>query len=109
MGFGLDLDRCAVTGVTADLAYVSPKSGRAVCETAGEPYKLRLLPLPPFLRAGATVEDPPAADIMNGFRLTGYFLMRDLYGPCGQTLPEPRGAYLAEIEKRFSQAARRAT
>ena len=34
LGFGLDLDRCAVTGVTSDLAYVSPRTGRAVSRAA---------------------------------------------------------------------------
>jgi len=37
LGFGLDLSSCAATGTERDLAYVSPKSGRAVCATAGEP------------------------------------------------------------------------
>ncbi|NBX03621.1 MAG: DNA repair protein RecO [Alphaproteobacteria bacterium] len=48
-GFGLDLSRCAATDRTDDLIYVSPKSGRAVCREAGEPYKDRLLELPQFL------------------------------------------------------------
>ncbi|MGB0555519.1 MAG: DNA repair protein RecO, partial [Alphaproteobacteria bacterium] len=30
LGFGLDLSACAATGVTENLIYVSPKSGRAV-------------------------------------------------------------------------------
>ncbi len=49
LGFGLDLGRCAATGATDDLVYVSPKSGRAVSRLAGEPYRDRLLPLPGFL------------------------------------------------------------
>ena len=56
LGFGLDLARCAATGATTDLVYVSPKTGRAVSAAAGEPYRDRLLALPPFLRAeGADV------------------------------------------------------
>jgi DNA repair protein RecO (recombination protein O) len=101
MGFGLDLQTCAATGTTEDLVYVSPKSGRAISKAAGEAYKARLLPLPAFLRSGNMEDDPPLADIRNGFRLTGFFLARDLFGPRGQTLPEARGAYLAELEKRF--------
>ena len=50
LGVGLDLESCAATGTTHDLIYVSPRSGRAVSATAGEPYKERLLPLPAFLR-----------------------------------------------------------
>src|SRR4051812_19682914 len=34
LGFGLDLDNCAATGGTEELAYVSPKSGGAVSRTA---------------------------------------------------------------------------
>ena len=56
LGFGLDLERCAATGSNDDLAYVSPKTGRAVSRAAGEPYRDRLLALPRFLYepAGAT-------------------------------------------------------
>jgi DNA repair protein RecO (recombination protein O) len=73
LGFGLDLSSCAATGGNDHLVYVSPKSGRAVSASAGEPYKDRLLRLPAFLagdrRAGVT-----AADIAAGFALTGHFL-----------------------------------
>ncbi|HUB64129.1 MAG TPA: DNA repair protein RecO [Methylocella sp.] len=105
MGFGLDLETCAATGATQDLVYVSPKSGRAVSKAAGEPYKARLLPLPSFLRDGIAVEDPPPAAIRDGFKLTGFFLARDLFGPRGQALPEARGAYLAALGMRFRAVA----
>ena len=52
LGFGLDLENCAATGVNADLIYVSPNSGGAVSRRAGEPYRDRLLRLPAFLREG---------------------------------------------------------
>ena len=104
MGFGLDLSCCAATGVTEKLIYVSPKSGRAVSVAAGEPYKSRLLPLPAFLLRGGA-KPPSPSEIRDGFKLTGFFLMRDLFGPRGETLPEARSAYLAELEKRFQSAA----
>jgi DNA repair protein RecO (recombination protein O) len=104
MGFGLDLKTCAATGTSKDLVYVSPKSGRAVSRLAGEAYKARLLPLPSFLRDEDREEDPPPAAIREGFRLTGFFLARDLFAPRGKTLPEARRAYLAELEKRFGTA-----
>jgi len=79
LGFGLDLSRCAVTGETTGLAYVSPKSGRAVGRAAGEGYRDRLLPLPPFLTSEAA---PSRADVLAGLRLTGFFLDRHvLHGP----------------------------
>src|SRR5262249_35296893 len=73
LGYGLDLASCAATGQASDLAYVSPKSGRAVSADAGEPYKDRLLALPPFLRADATRE-VTGDDLKSGFALTGHFL-----------------------------------
>lgn len=75
LGFGLDLSGCVVTGATEGLRWVSPKSGCAVSAAAGEPYGDRLLPLPAFLVAGGEGDWP---DILDGLRLTGHFLMRDL-------------------------------
>ena len=74
-GFGLDLGQCAASGATEGLAYVSPKSGRAVSEAGAGAYRDRLLPLPPFLLAGGPAD---WEDIFAGFRLTGHFLARDL-------------------------------
>ncbi len=94
LGFGLDLESCAATGRTDDLIYVSPKSARAVCREAGEPWAARLLPLPAFLRAAPSekVSDEEAAA---GFRLTEYFMLRDVYRPRGLKPPDSRQAYLA--------------
>ena len=75
LGFGLDLAQCAATGATEDLAFVSPRSGRAVSRAGAGEYRDRLLPLPPFLLAGGAAEWD---DIFAGFRLTGHFLARDL-------------------------------
>src|SRR5208282_3059807 len=78
-GFSLDLERCAATGAREDLIYVSPKSGRAVSAAAGQAWKERLLPLPAFLRPGAMSPSPEPADVADAFRLTGFFLMRDVF------------------------------
>ena len=75
LGFGLDLDQCAATGATEDLAFVSPKSGMAVSAAAATGYECRLFRLPPFLRQGGAAEWD---DILDGLRLTGHFLDRDL-------------------------------
>jgi DNA repair protein RecO len=71
LGFGLDLESCAATGVTEDLTHVSPKSGRAVSRAAAEPYKERLLPLPSFLHARGNASPD---DIRAALRLTAHFL-----------------------------------
>ncbi len=98
-GFSLDLQRCAATGARDDLIYVSPKSGRAVSAAAGAPWRERLLPLPTFLRLGAEAPAPKAEEIADAFRLTGFFLMRDLFAPRGLPLPDSRRAFLAAAVK----------
>ena len=87
LGFSLDLTVCAVSGATADVAFVSPRTGRAVsCEAAGD-LAPRLLPLPSFLVA----DDPAGAnEIAAGLRLAGHFLAKHLFGPADRTLPAAR-------------------
>ncbi len=84
LGFGLDLSACAVTGKTDDLAYVSPKTGRAVSRSAAAPWADKLLPLPLFLCQfyandnipTADNDNIPLSDILSGLRLSGFFLSR---------------------------------
>ncbi|MFA7428779.1 MAG: DNA repair protein RecO [Rhodospirillaceae bacterium] len=91
LGFGLDLAACALTGVTEDLAWVSPKTGRAVSAAAGAPWKDKLLALPPFLREGAEAgPEPDAAAIAQGLRLTGWFLDRHALASQDRQLPPAR-------------------
>ncbi|HEV2043938.1 MAG TPA: DNA repair protein RecO [Sphingomicrobium sp.] len=75
LGFGLDLDRCAVSGDDEDLIAVSPRSGRAVSAAEAEPYLGKLLALPRFVSDGGTAS---WSDIIDGLVLTGHFLMRDV-------------------------------
>jgi len=77
LGYGLDFERCVVTGATDDLRWVSPKSGGAVSGAAGDVYANRLLALPAFLRNGARA--PQWEDILAGLTLTGHFLERHLF------------------------------
>jgi len=94
LGFGLDLTACAATGETEGLAYVSPRSGRAVSREAGAPYVEKLLPLPAFiLEDGA---DPPGhEDIANGLKLSGWFLAKHLLAERGGMLPAARERFAA--------------
>ena len=75
LGFGLDLDRCAVSGSNDNLVAVSPKSGRAVSAAEAEPYAGKLLALPRFVREGGRGSWTEIAD---GLELTGHFLLRDV-------------------------------
>jgi DNA repair protein RecO (recombination protein O) len=88
LGFGLDLSRCAATGVHDDLIYVSPKSGRAVSRAAGEPYKDRLLRLPPFMLSAQ--QGLATGDVGDGLALTGRFLEQFVFAPLNRPLPPAR-------------------
>ena len=94
LGFGLDLSTCAVTGANDYLAYVSPRTGRAVSMAAAEPFKDKLLPLP-GLFTGAGAGGATAADVMAALRLTGHFLERDVLAPRGLSFPHARAGLLA--------------
>ncbi|GAB4178065.1 MAG: DNA repair protein RecO [Thalassobaculales bacterium] len=96
LGFGLDLSRCALTGGNDQLAYVSPRSGRAVSLSAAEPWRDRLLPLPGFLagRGGGGAEE-----ILQGLALTGHFLDAHLFAPHDRPLPEPRGLLIDRLRR----------
>ncbi len=94
LGFGLSLDRCAATGVTERLAYVSPRTGRAVSREAGEPYADRLLPLPEFLAKGGAANREAWHAAM---RLTGFFLERRVAASVHRPVPEARGRLLNQL------------
>ena len=96
LGFGLDLSQCASTGSNDQLIYVSPKSGRAVSASAGEPYRDRMLTLPAFLtkqRAGVVTTE----DVREGLLLTGHFLETRVLFPRGEILPEARARIMTHL------------
>ena len=94
LGVGLDLTRCAVTGVDSDLAWVSPKSGMAVSATAGAPWAGRLLPYPTLLTHAA---EPTPDTVRDALRVTGLFLARQLDGPRYAALWEARARLVDAI------------
>ena len=88
MGYGLDLSRCAVTGETEGLAWVSPRTGRAATADAGAPHADVLLKLPRFLVD--TEAELMAGDVADAFALAGYFLERRLFDHKGEGMPDAR-------------------
>jgi DNA repair protein RecO (recombination protein O) len=88
LGFGLDLSKCASTGSTDDLIYVSPRTGRAVSRRAGAPYADRLLPLPRFLLSAQGGLD--AGDVAAGMKITGHFLETFVFAVMNRPLPPAR-------------------
>ena len=99
LGYGLDLSSCAVTGVTKGLAWVSPRTGRAVSDAAGAPYRDRLLVLPRLLGGVGQDGGTDLADLLDGLKLTGFFLERSLFAPQGHSLPEARLRYLDRLAR----------
>ncbi len=106
LGFSLDLSSCAAGGDHTTLAYVSPKTGRAVSEAAAQPYKEKLLPLPGFLtQNGGNAERD---DIITGLNLTKFFLEHWVFAHHTRGLPQARerlGLRFAEQSVRTSDAA----
>lgn len=96
LGFGLDLERCAVTGGHDDLAYVSPKSGRAINRAAAAPWLDKLLPLPAFLVLRAN-DWPDWPEIAQGMALSGYFIERELVPERADALRETRMRLAAAV------------
>lgn len=88
LGFGLTLDRCAATGATENLVYVSPRSASAVSAEAGEPYKDKMLPLPAFLRGAAS--EASLAEACDGLKTTGYFIETRILHLSDRQLPAAR-------------------
>jgi DNA repair protein RecO (recombination protein O) len=97
LGFGLDLESCAVSGSNDDLVAVSPRSGRAVSAAEAEPYAGKLLVLPRFVREGGSAS---WNEIRDGLDLSGHFLMRDVL--------TGRSAGLAEARSRLTERLLRA-
>jgi DNA repair protein RecO (recombination protein O) len=104
LGFGLDLTRCAATGATGDLIYVSPKSGSAVSRQAGEPWRDKLLRLPSFLSMEPHGQNGWAdQDLRDGFELTGWFLLRHVLEPRGQRHSDARAGFIAAVAKHLAR------
>jgi len=96
LGFGLDLSHCALTGAVDDLAYVSPRSGRAVSREAGRPYAGKLFALPGFLANGG--EAPPAA-ILAALEMTGHFLERNVLAAGDKPVPQARIQFVDRLRR----------
>jgi DNA repair protein RecO (recombination protein O) len=96
LGFGLDLGSCAVSGSTADLVAVSPRSGRAVSAAHAEQYAGRLLKLPAFLQGGGAGN---WTEVFEGLRLSGHFLARDLLTDRSAPLLQARARLIDRISR----------
>lgn len=101
LGFGLDLERCAVSGGNDDLVAVSPRSGRAVSAAEAEPYAGKLLALPRFVREGGAASWP---EILDGLTLSGHFLLRDVVTDRSAPVAEARSRLLGRLRRAAGRA-----
>lgn len=90
LGYGLDLNSCAISGSKDDLYYISPKTGRAASRSAGVEYHEKLLILPEFFTSN---KDATKEDVINGFKLTRFFLEKHLFKPYNKELPDDRARF----------------
>jgi len=105
LGYGLDLSRCAATGARQSLTYVSPRSGHAVSTEAAMPYRERLLVLPPFLLDEAVA--PDGMQILDGLKLTGFFLDHRVFHPYGCKMPAARTRFVDVLRRTGTLTAQR--
>lgn len=95
MGFGLDLSTCAVTGSDQGLAYVSPRSGRAVSREGAGEWADRLLPLPALLGGAG---DNRGRGLEEGLAITGHFLETRIAAELvGRPLPAARDRLIRRL------------
>lgn len=103
LGYGLDLSECAATGEKNFLFYVSPKSGRAVSQAGGLPYKEKLLKLPSFLRPVSDTSYAKLAkdimEIVDGMKLTRYFLEKYVFNSHNNKLPVARERFVQRLRE----------
>ena len=88
LGIGLDLSECSATGTTQNLAYVSPKTGKAVCKSAGEPYTNRLYLYPSFILDSQII--PSQSELADALKMTSFFLNKNFFAVHGLKFPECR-------------------
>lgn len=98
LGYGLEIESCAVSGETEGLTHVSPKSGRAVTAAEAAPYEGKLLPLPGFLTDDRRAT-PTLADVVDGLALTGHFIERRLLRPHERQMPDARDRLIARLAR----------
>lgn len=101
MGFGLDLEKCAISGSNDNLVAVSPRSGRAVSAAEAEPYSGKLLPLPTFVTQGGAAS---WQDILDGLALSGHFLLRDLITDRSAPVAESRTRLIERLHRAAGRA-----
>lgn len=86
-GFGLDIERCSVTGSHDNITYISPKTGSAVSKDVGEPYKSRLFSIPAYFFQTAENQPYSLKEVIDGLEITRYFLAKHFFAESLARMP----------------------
>ena len=95
LGVGLDLSKCAVTGSTQNLCYVSPKSGKAVSKEIGAPYAARLFAYPTF---AVKNYEANKKEIYDSLKMTEFFLKKNFFTAHDLKFPNNRDNLLHNLK-----------
>jgi len=95
LGFGIDIASCALTGEEEGLAYISPKTGRAVTAEAAKPYLDKLMRLPHIF--GGALDMSEKDEMEAAFRLTEHFLNMHIWLPRQLSPPSARERLIKSI------------
>ncbi len=87
IGFALSLDKCNATGSTENLIYISPKTGHAICESAGKPYSSKLLSMPKIWQNKVNIDELTQDQIKPALDVLEYFFNKHIYQEKGKTIP----------------------
>ena len=87
IGFALSLDKCNATGTTENLAYISPKTGHAICKEAGEPYRSKLIPMPEIWIKKPSIDELSIEKITEALKVLSYFFDKHIYQEKNKTMP----------------------
>lgn len=99
LGFGLDFSSSASSNDR--LAYISPRTGRAVTLSEAGEWAAKLLPLPDFLLTDT--DEATLPDCVAALRITGHFLARDVFGGRNLPLPPAREALYEQLSLRLQE------
>ncbi len=101
VGFGLDFERCSVTGTQNNVTYISPKTGSAVSKEVGEPYKSRLFPIPSYFFEAAENLPHSMKEVIDGLEITRYFLAKHFFAESLARMPASFVQFRDEMNRMF--------
>ena len=95
LGVGLDLSECSATGSRSNLAYVSPKTAKAVSSAAAMGYENRLFAFPQYIVDKN--ERPEPKEVADLLAMTEFFLDRNFFKTHNLKFPANRASLCGKL------------